>query len=246
MKCKLVDLGARVIQVGENWAAADRHLRENLLAADPHGVYVPPFDHQHIWDGAATIVDELRDQMTVPIHAIVCSVGGGGMVNGIMQGIDAAPWPKSAAKPLVLAVETVGADSLNASVRADEHVTLPAITSVATTLGASRVSERTWQWYRDNGGDNGNMQSMIVSDADAVVSCVRFADDARLLVEPSCGASLAPAYNGELRQRLGADLSDDEWRQKNVVIEVCGGQGITMALLETYRETYSSQSTIKL
>jgi L-serine/L-threonine ammonia-lyase len=245
MKQKLLDLGAEVEQVGENWAAADRYLREELLANDPTGVYVPPFDHQHVWDGASTIVSELREQMDVPIDAIVCSVGGGGMVNGIMQGIEAASWP-SGRKPVVLAVETIGADSLNASVRAGEHVTLPAITSIATTLGATRVAEQTWKWYVKNGGEGGNMKSIVVTDADAVMSCVRFADDARLLVEHSCGAALAPAYRGDLRQLLGEGLSDDEWRQKNVVLEVCGGSTVTLAILESYRETYASQSSIKL
>jgi L-serine/L-threonine ammonia-lyase len=246
MKRKLIDIGANVQQVGENWAAADRFLREELLTKDPLGVYVPPFDDQRIWDGHATIVAELRDQMAdVPIDAIVCSVGGGGLVNGVMQAVEAASWPADR-KPTVVAVETVGADSLNASVRAGEHVSLPAITSIATTLGATRVSRRTWDWYVSNGGDDGNMISLVVSDADAAVSCVRFADDARLLVEPSCGASLALAYNGDLRRCLGKNLSDEQWAGKNVVLEVCGGSGVTLGLLEGWRETFKSQSGIKI
>ncbi|KAI9158685.1 L-serine dehydratase [Paramyrothecium foliicola] len=245
MMRKLSDLGAQVEQVGENWAAADRYIREELLVKDPTGIYVPPFDHQHVWDGASTIVSELREQMEVPIDAIACSVGGGGMVNGIMQGIETSSWPEGR-KPQVLAVETIGCDSLNSSVRAGEHVTLPAITSIATTLGASRVSAQTWKWYTQNGGEGGNMQSLVVPDADAAISCVRFADDARLVVEPSCGVTIALAYRGDLRKHLGQGLSDDDWQRKNVVLQVCGGSGVTLAMLEEYRKTYAAQSSIQL
>lgn len=45
-KIKLLD--AEVVQVGEHWSEADRHLRDVLLKADANGVYVPPFDHVDI------------------------------------------------------------------------------------------------------------------------------------------------------------------------------------------------------
>uniref|UniRef100_A0A8H7TPZ2 L-serine ammonia-lyase n=1 Tax=Bionectria ochroleuca TaxID=29856 RepID=A0A8H7TPZ2_BIOOC len=221
MISKLLALGVEVVQVGSNWAESDAHLRGELLARDPTGVYVPPFDHPQIWDGAATIVTELREQLgDTPLHGIICSVGGGGLLNGIMQGVESASsWPEGA-KPKVIAVETTGADSLNASVRAGEHVTLPGITSIAKSLGATRVSDRTWRWSQESS----NLESMAVSDADAAISCVRFADDARTLVE---------------------GLSDEEWAKKNVVIEVCGGANVTLALLAEYRETYAGETTIK-
>lgn len=250
MRAKLLALGVDVRQEGENWAQADAYLREALLAGDPTGVYVPPFDHPHIWDGAATIVDELREQLGAgeEIDAIVCSVGGGGMLNGIMQGVDAHTWSGDR-KPRVLAVETVGADSLNASVRAGEHVTLPAITSIASSLGATRVSVRSWEYARDSA----HLRSITVSDADAAASCVRFADDARLLVETACGATLAVVYAGRLRAELSAMKtgggdgdSDKEWAGKNVILEVCGGSGISLEVLEMYRERYAAQASFKL
>lgn len=239
MKKKLLELGVEVHQVGKGWAQADGYLREELLANDPSGVYVPPFDHPHIWDGASSIITELRDQMDVPMDAIVCSVGGGGLVNGIMQGIETNPW--SGSKPTVLAVETIGADSLHASVQAGEHVTIPEMTSIATSLGACRVAEQTWKWSQ-----HPNMKSIVVSDADAAISCVRFADDARQLVEAACGATLAPVYRGDLRKHIGEGLSDEEWSRKNVVLLICGGSNVTLGMLEKYREQYQGETTIKV
>ena len=239
MKNKLLDLGVEVHQTGKNLAAADEYLRTELLAKDPHGVYVPPFDHPDIWDGASTLIPELREQIEEPIDAIVCSVGGGGLFNGIMQGIESYPW--SGSKPEVVGVETLGADSMNASLKANAHVTLPEITSIATSLGCSRVSAETWKWCQYP-----NTHSLVVTDADAAISCVRFADDARHLVEVSCGAALAPVYKGELRERLGRGLTDAEWAQKNIVIIVCGGSGVSLGILDQYVRDYRSKTPIKV
>lgn len=80
MIAKIRTAGAsRVIQHGGSWAEADEFLREEVLANDPHGVYVPPFDHDDVRSGASTIVEELEERP----DAIVCSVGGGGLFSGI-------------------------------------------------------------------------------------------------------------------------------------------------------------------
>lgn len=241
MKTKLLALGVEVKVAGNFWADADKFLREELLAKDPNGLYVPPFDHEDVWDGASSIVTEIREQLDVPIHGIVCSVGGGGMVNGIMQAVESLHWPDQQQPPTVITVETIGADSLNASIRAGEHITLPGINSIAHSLGATRVSGRTWRWSQESK----HMRSMTVSDADAAISCVRFADDARMLVEVACGATLAVAYRGDLRKMLGSHMSDEEWARQNVVLEVCGGVGVTMEMLAAYREAYATAATIK-
>ncbi|KAI1452705.1 pyridoxal-phosphate dependent enzyme [Annulohypoxylon moriforme] len=236
-------LGAKVHQVGSHWALADAHLRSELLAHDPAGVYVPPFDHPDIWKGASTMVDELVYQVkphnVSQIDGIICNCGGGGLLNGIMTGIEnnfpSPSLPHQKSKPKVLAVETIGADSLNASVRAGELVTLPAITSIATSLGAPRVSEESFRWSQEAS----YLTSLTVSDAEAVAATSRFADDARMLVEVACGATIAPVYNGDLRRLLGGEsLSNEEWREKNVVVIVCGGSNVSLEALRVWEEQY--------
>ncbi|EGY20341.1 L-serine dehydratase [Verticillium dahliae VdLs.17] len=183
-----------------------------------------------------------------------------GLVNGLLQGLEdverdggaSAPWPRGR-PPTVVAVETRGAESLHASVEAGRLVTLPAITSIATSLGAVRVSERTWEWARrkavlgprrqaEHGGRKmgpAGLESLVVSDAEAAMACVRFAHDARFVVEVACGATVAVCYNGALRETLGRGLSDDEWRRKNVVVVVCGGSNVSLEVLEEYKATYA-------
>ncbi|UQC82206.1 pyridoxal-phosphate dependent enzyme [Colletotrichum lupini] len=243
MISKLRLLGADVRQIGANWAEADAHLREVMLANDPAGVYVPPFDHPHVWDGAATIADELVAELAssspgneVEVNGIVCSVGGGGLLAGLAQGVAQNQWPGK--EPRLMAVETVGADSLNASVLAGEHVTLPGIKSIAGSLGAVRVAARAWEVARDTPG----FQSVTVTDAEAALACVRFVDDAQLVVEVACGATVATAYNGALRKHFGAGMSDEEWAKQNIVLIVCGGSNVTMEMLNEYRSKYGNAS----
>ncbi|KXT13346.1 hypothetical protein AC579_6045 [Pseudocercospora musae] len=247
---KLRAAGAtEVIQHGASWVDADTFLREEALPAAKAGgenaVYVPPFDAPEVWAGNATMVDEIARQMPkVDRHypsseeascaafndeelrlpdAVICSVGGGGLFSGIMQGLDKYASLSSSTK--VLAVETKGADSLAQSIEEGEHITLPAITSIATTLGARKVAKRAY----DYASDKSRVTTAVLSDAEAVDACKRFADDERILVEPSCGVALATAYTGKLRQLL-PNLK----HSSQVVLVVCGGCGLSLEILANY------------
>ncbi|KAF3770899.1 tryptophan synthase beta subunit-like PLP-dependent enzyme [Cryphonectria parasitica EP155] len=253
MITKLRDLGADVVQTGATWAAADRHLREVVIPAferdhpGARAVYVPPFDHQDIWDGVETMVDELRVQIIgegeeglgrTTIDGIVCNVGGGGLLCGTMQGVRKLA-ELGQGTPKVLAVETHGGDSLHASVKAGQLVTLPGITTIATSLGATRVAEEAFAWTKRAGDD---LISAVVTDKASVEAMARFLDDARILVESACGATIATVYNGDLRRYLGKELLDDEWAAKNVVVIVCGGSNISLEMLEKYKAQFGVEA----
>jgi L-serine/L-threonine ammonia-lyase len=85
--------------------------------------------------------------LAVKPDAIVTVCGGGGLLLGILQGLEDVGWEGTP----VLVAETAGADSLNQSLAAGELVTLPAITSVAKSLGARRISETAFNKCRDLG-----------------------------------------------------------------------------------------------
>ena len=217
-----------VIQHGDSWKEADTHLRERILAEDPDGVYLPPFDAEMVWEGHSTLVTEVKHQMEqkragTP-DAIVCSVGGGGLFAGIMMGLEREDWEGVQ----VLAMETDGAQSLNESVKAGKLVSLDRITSIAKTLGAKRVCEKAFEMSKKE-----NVKSVVLSDAEAAMGCWRFADDERMLVEPACGVSLAVCYDGRLK-----DLLPWLGQESKVVIVVCGGVGITLELLTGWKKEY--------
>lgn len=221
MIAKIEAAGAtEVVQMGESWREADQHLRAEVLGRDANGVYVPPFDHDDVWEGNATMVQELEERP----DAVVCSVGGGGLFCGVQIGLERRGWGDVA----VLAVETEGAESLALSLREGRVATLPAITSIATSLGATRVAQKTFELAQKR-----NVKSVVLSDAEAAMGCWRLADDERLVVESACGVSVALCYDGRLKQLMPKLTAESK-----VVIVVCGGSNITLETLHEYRQKY--------
>jgi len=213
MRRLIAATGAEVRVAGEVWDEA--HAAATALAKDTGGALLHPFDHPDIWEGHSSLVAEVADAGLVPKQVVV-SVGGGGLLCGVLQGMRAAGWSDVP----VLAVETEGAASLSAALEVGAPVTLPAITSLALTLGAKRVCDQVVELSQAH-----DVRSVRVSDAAAVKACARFLDDHRILVEPSCGAALSVAYDchPEVTAAEGP-----------ILIVVCGGAAVTRSELEAW------------
>lgn len=212
MRSKIRSVGAEVLEHGASWD--DAHAHALTLAADPRAGYVHPFDHPTIWDGHASLVLEAAKQGPRP-GVVVVAVGGGGLLCGILEGMHRVGWRDVP----VVAVETDGAASFKASVDAGRLVTLDAIRSLATTLGARTVTPKLLEWKTRH-----DISHWIPTDRLAVDACLRFLDDHRVLVEPACGAALAAIYERcELLCGRGP-----------VLVEVCGGAGASLELLRRW------------
>jgi L-serine/L-threonine ammonia-lyase len=204
--------GAQVIVHGAVWDEA--HARGVELAAQQGAVYVHPFDDPLLWEGHATLIDEVVAAGVV-FDAVVTSVGGGGLFAGIVEGLRR----NGLSDVPVVAVETLGAESLYGSVQAGQRITLPAITSIATSLGARTVAPRAFELARSH-----PTHCVTVSDQQAVAACIQFANTLRVLVEPACGAALAAVtVHAELFSRFKAPL-----------IEVCGGIAVDLPRLQQW------------
>lgn len=223
-----------VIQHGANIAEAQRHIQETLLPQDPTGVFVPPFDHPDIWEGNATVMREIAEQLGGKPDVVVCSVGGGGLLNGIVQVIDENEWTDVE----VVATETSGADSLSKSLLAGELVTLPKITSQATSLGVVRVSEKTFEYAQRS-----NVRSLVLTDAQAARGCCLLAEHERMMVELTVGVNVPVCYDGLLQQLLGSRKTLD--KASKVVIVVCGGNDISIEMLMTWRKTMLDEEVVQ-
>lgn len=70
------------------------------------------------------MIHESKQQLGATPDLVILSVGGGGLLCGVLQGMKEVGWSHV---PL-LAIETRGADSLASSVNANQIVTLPGIT----------------------------------------------------------------------------------------------------------------------
>lgn len=201
--------GAEVIVHGSVWDEANAYALQ--LVDQVEGAFIHPFDNPTVWRGHASMIDEIVTQCPKP-DALVVSVGGGGLLCGIMEGLHQHQWTDIP----ILAVETEGAASLAASLKAGHLETLPVITSIATTLGARQVTSQAVAWSRRH-----PIQSVLVTDREAVNACLQFANDLRVVVEPACGASLSLLYDNS--QALAG--------YESVLVIVCGGAGVSLEQL---------------
>lgn len=196
---------AEVVVHGASWQEANELALSMIGTSD---AFLHPFDDPLLWRGHASMIDEVCQSGLKP-DAVVLSVGGGGLLSGVAEGLHRNGWGHVP----ILAVETEGAASLHQSMVAGRLVELEKITSVATSLGAKRVCQRAFQWSKEH-----PIRSVVVSDAAALSACTRFLDDHRVLVEPACGASLALAYD-QAAELEGFDT---------VLVIVCGGATATL------------------
>lgn len=174
---------AEVIVHGASWQEANAYAQSLLGAGD---AFLHPFDDPLLWQGHASMIDEMARHGHKP-DAVVLSVGGGGLLCGVVEGLHRNGWQDIP----VLAVETEGTASLHAALQAGHPVELAAVRGVATSLGARRVCDQALTWAHSH-----PIHSLLVSDPAALGACEQFLSDHRVLVEPACGAALSVVYDG--------------------------------------------------
>jgi L-serine/L-threonine ammonia-lyase len=204
---------AQVIVEGKTWQEAHEHAMKLM---DDDTYYLHPFDNPLLWEGHATIIDEVKQAGITP-DVVILSVGGGGLFCGVIEGLQRNGWNHVP----VVAVETAGADSLAQSINANRNIELDNITSIATSLGAKKVAEKAFL-----NSISHKVLNHVVTDREALNACFRFSNDHRILVEPACGASLSVVYSP-------IDFLLDK---KNILVIVCGGAGVSIEQLKEWDE----------
>ena len=179
-------------------------------------VFVHPFDDPHVAAGQGTVGLEILEDLPEVTRAYV-SIGGGGFIAGIATAMRSIkPQTK------IIGVETRGADAMAQSLAAGEIVELPAITSIARTLGAPKVSRFTYQAVREL-----VEEVVVVEDAEAVRSLFFLLERTKQLTEPAASCTLAAAE----RQR-GLLTPNDR-----IVLVLCGGN-VSAADLASYHARF--------
>jgi threonine dehydratase len=165
-------------------------------------VFVHPFDDPLVMAGQGTLGLEIMEDLPAATDVIV-SIGGGGLAGGVSIAIKSV-------KPdvRIWGVETVGADCMSQALTAGHVVELPAITSIAKTLGAPSASPATLELAQKH------LESVtVVSDAEAVEALQFILERLKVLTEPAASCTLAAAKR--LKDQFNAD--------SNVVLILCGG-----------------------
>jgi L-serine/L-threonine ammonia-lyase len=208
---------AEIIVHGTSWNEADTFARSLVRE---HDAFIHPFDDKLLWSGHASMIDEIAKTIAQP-DAIVLSVGGGGLLCGVVEGLQRNAWHSVP----VIAVETLGADSYAQALHANRLIELPAISSIATSLGARTVSKDALALAARH-----PIESVVVSDQDAVAGCLSLLNEHRVVVEPACGASIAA---------LDADIPTLR-RAENIVVIVCGGVGTSIDQLQAWSHAFGA------
>jgi threonine dehydratase len=165
-------------------------------------IFVHPFDDDEIMAGAGTVGLEIFEDLP-DVTDVILSIGGGGLSGGVSTALKAL---KPAIR--VWGVETVGADAMSQALAAGHPVELPAITSIAKTLGAPYVSEKTLELVRKN------LESVtVVTDDETVEAMVFIAERLKVITEPAAACTLVAAE--KLRENFGPE--------SKVVLILCGG-----------------------
>lgn len=190
--------GAEIVLV-PNIAAA---FAEAARLAEAGRVTVHPFDDPLVAAGQGTIGLELLEDLP-DVSRVYISIGGGGLISGMSAALKTIR-----PEVRIIGVETHGADAMAQSLVAKRLVELPAITSIARTLGAPKVSDFTLQHVRDL-----VEEVVVVDDAATVAAEIFLLERTKHLTEPAAACCLAAAD----RQR--ESFRPDE----KVVLLLCGG-----------------------
>ena len=203
---------AHVIVHGTSWVEANALAQSKRTETD---AFFHPFDDPLLWEGHASMMDEVVADGLRP-DAVILSVGGGGLLAGVHHGL----LQNRLTNTPIFALETHEMASYHTALNAGGPVTLDAVSGVATSLGAKQVCQQAYDISQTH-----DIRSVLVSDKEAVEACFAFLNDHRVLVEPACGAGLAAIYAGKV------DLSEFE----NVLMIVCGGSTTPIETLTQYR-----------
>jgi threonine dehydratase len=165
-------------------------------------IFIHPFDDPLVMAGQGTLGLEIMEDLP-EVTDIIVSIGGGGFEGGVSTAVKAI-------KPAVRiwGVETIGADAMSQALSVGHPVELPAITSIAKTLGAPSVSSRTLAIAQENLED-----VIVVPDHEAVQALKFILERLKILTEPAASCTLAAAKQ----------LQDQFNKDRNLVLIFCGG-----------------------
>jgi len=192
-------LGPEVVIHGTAWD--DANALAMRIATQTGRTYVHPFDDQAVMAGQCTMVLELLQQMPTP-DLIVASIGGGGLISGIISAVK-----HFSPATRVVGVETVGADSMFQSWKAGRIVELPAITSIAETLGARRTQPAQFEIVTKHISD-----LVTVSDDSALRALREILEAEKILTEPAASCSVAALLERKVAFAAG----------QNIAVILCG------------------------
>jgi threonine dehydratase len=183
-------LGARVLVRGRDFAEAraeaDRLMEEEGLT------YIHGFDDPAIIAGQGTVGLELLEQVK-DLDAIVCPIGGGGLIAGVAV---AAKALKRRIK--IIGVESVVTGNFTAATRARKPVRVPRRATLADGLATLTVGENAFALARTRVD-----QVITVKENWIALAILRMLELEKTVVEGAAAVPLAAMMSGQLPDLVG-------------------------------------------
>jgi len=164
------------------------------------GVLIPPYDHPDVIAGQGTVALELLEQVS-DLDAVICPVGGGGLLSGMTLALKAVNPNIS-----IFGAEPKGADDAARSKAENRLILQTDPQTIADGLRTS-LGQYTWPVIRDLVDD------ILVVDDDQIIGAMRMIwERMKLLIEPSAAVGLATLLSGHFdahmcHRRIGIVLT---------------------------------------
>jgi threonine dehydratase len=194
---KLAKLGARVSQVGTEYAEA---YAQAVVHAEATGaLFCHAYDDADMVAGNGTLGLELLEQLPDGFDTVLVAVGGGGLIAGVTAALRE--------HVRIVAVESAGCPALHEAMRAGGPVDVPVSGVAADSLGARRAGQIAYDLTTAAG-----VRSVLVEDQAIVDARRQLWDDYRIAVEHGTAAAQAALTSGAYVPAAG----------ERVVVLLCG------------------------
>jgi threonine dehydratase len=194
---KLAKLGARVVQVGQEYAEA---YEAAVVQAEVTGaLFCHAYDDPDMVAGNGTLGLELAEQLPDGFDTVLVAVGGGGLIAGVAAALQD--------RARVVAVEPVTSAALHAALDAGGPVDIPVSGVASDSLGARRAGTIA---YRTAAA--AQLPSVLVDDQAIVEARRQLWEDYRIVVEHGTAAAQAALTSGAYVPEPG----------ERVVVLLCG------------------------
>jgi threonine dehydratase len=185
---KLGKLGARVVQVGDEYAEAAS--AASLRAAETGALYCHAYDDPAMVAGNGTLGLELLEQIPGGFDTVLVAVGGGGLIAGVIASLSP--------EVRVVSVEPSTSACLHAALRSGAPVDVPVSGVAADSLGARRAGQIAFDL-----ASSFEVPALLVDDDAIVDARRRLWDDYRIAVEHGTAAAYAALTSGVYRPTPG-------------------------------------------
>lgn len=192
-------LGAEVILAGDTYDECSAEAQR--IAKKTGKILVHAFDDPAVIAGQGTVALELMDQLP-DVDAIVCSVGGGGLLSGI-----SIVYSQLRPKTKLYGAQAMGAPSMVNSLKKGRPVTLDKVETFADGIAVGGTRKTTFDILRKH------VDKILVADDESIAAAIlTLAEKAKVVSEGAAAVSVAVL-----------DQLKKELKGKKVAIIVGGG-----------------------